>query len=200
MIEPAATIFESPGDLMADAGRRRAKLAAGAATGDSDAAGVSSVQSGAPAGGDVLDELDKRVIRLLQDDGRMPNTEIARELRVSETTVRKRITQLVSRGLINIVAVPTPRAVGMNLSAIIGISILLPYMREISDQLKRQREVRYCGVSTGRYDIIVEAFFFDQQHFLDFISNRLGRMKGITGLETSIILDVVKFSYEWEIA
>ena len=186
---------------MADGGHRRAKRVVGAATArDAEVPGAVPGAPGAPVGGEVLDELDKRVIRLLQDDGRMPNTEIARELRVSETTVRKRISQLVSRGLINIVAVPTPRAVGMNLSAIIGISILLPHMREISDQLKRQREVRYCGVSTGRYDIIVEAFFFDQQHFLDFISNRLGRMKGITGLETSIILDVVKFSYEWEIA
>ena len=148
----------------------------------------------------ILDELDQRVIKILQVDGRRPNTEIARELHVSETTVRKRVTQLVSRGLINIVAVPTPKAVGMNLSAIIGISVTLPRLREISEELKRQREVRYVGVSTGRYDIIVEAFFFDQQHFLDFISSRLSRMEGITGLETSIILDIVKFSYEWEIA
>jgi Lrp/AsnC family transcriptional regulator for asnA, asnC and gidA len=117
-----------------------------------------------------------------------------------EPTVRKRVAQLVSRGLINIVAVPTPRAVGMNLSAIIGISVMLPRLRAVSEELKRQREVRYAGVSTGRYDIIVEAFFFNQQHFLDFISNRLGKMDGITGLETSAILDVVKFSYEWEIA
>jgi Lrp/AsnC family transcriptional regulator for asnA, asnC and gidA len=88
----------------------------------------------------------------------------------------------------------------MNLSAIIGFSVELPKLREISEELKRQREVRYIGVSTGRYDIIVEAFFFDQRHFLDFISTRLGRMEGITSLETSVILDVVKFSYEWEIA
>jgi len=153
-----------------------------------------------PAGAGILDEVDQRVIKILQADGRKPNTEIARELRVSETTVRKRISQLVSRGLINIVAVPTPRAVGMNLSAIIGISVELPRLRDISEELKRLREVRYCGVSTGRYDIIVEAFFFDQRHFLDFISTRLGRMEGITSLETSVILDVVKFSYEWEIA
>ena len=153
-----------------------------------------------PAGTGILDELDQRVIKILQTDGRRPNTEIARELRVSETTVRKRIAQLVSRGLINIVAVPTPRAVGMNLSAIIGFSVELPKLHEISEELKRQREVRYIGVSTGRYDIIVEAFFFDQRHFLDFISTRLGRMEGITSLETSVILDVVKFSYEWEIA
>lgn len=152
------------------------------------------------AGAGILDEIDQRMIRILQTDGRRPNTEIARELRVSETTVRKRIAQLLSRGLINIVAVPTPRAVGMNLSAIIGISASLPQLRDLSEELKRQREVRYVGVSTGRYDIIVEAFFFDQRHFLDFISGRLGRMKGITSLETSVILEVVKFSYEWEIA
>ncbi|MGN6676609.1 MAG: Lrp/AsnC family transcriptional regulator [Streptosporangiaceae bacterium] len=147
-----------------------------------------------------IDEIDRRVIKILQADGRRPNTEIARDLHVSETTIRKRVSQLVSQGLINIVAVPTPRAVGLNLSAIIGISVTLPKLKEISEELKRQKEVRYVGLSTGRYDIIVEAFFLDQQHFLDFISNKLGGMDGITSLETSMILDVVKFSYEWEIA
>lgn len=154
-----------------------------------------------PAGSEhTLDEIDRRVIKILQADGRTPNTEIARQLRVSETTIRKRIGQLVSNDLITVVAVPTPKAVGMTMSAIIGISVTLPRLRAISEELKRQREVRYVGVSTGRYDIIVEAFFFDQQHFLEFISSRLGRMDGISGLETSMILEVVKFSYEWEIA
>ncbi|MGH3282106.1 MAG: Lrp/AsnC family transcriptional regulator [Trebonia sp.] len=148
----------------------------------------------------LLDEIDRRIIKILQADGRRPNTDIARELGVSETTIRKRITHLVSRGLINIVAVPTPRAVGMNLSAIIGISVTLPKLNEISLKLKSQPEVRYVGVSTGRYDIIVEAFFLNQRHFLDFISSTLGQMQGITTLETSMILEVVKFSYEWEIS
>lgn len=156
--------------------------------------------AGGRSRGELLDEIDRRVIKILQADGRRPNTEIARDLHVSETTIRKRVSQLVSKGLINIVAVPTPRAVGLNLSAIIGISVTLPKLKEISEELKRQKEVRYVGVSTGRYDIIVEAFFLDQQHFLDFISSRLSSMDGITGLETSMILDVVKFSYEWEIA
>jgi Lrp/AsnC family transcriptional regulator, regulator for asnA, asnC and gidA len=156
--------------------------------------------AGGRSRGQLIDEIDRRVIKILQVDGRRPNTEIARDLHVSETTIRKRVSQLVSQGLINIVAVPTPRAVGLNLSAIIGISVTLPKLKEISEELKRQKEVRYVGVSTGRYDIIVEAFFLDQQHFLDFISSKLSSMEGITGLETSMILDVVKFSYEWEIA
>ena len=173
---------------------RRSRLAAAASAGNDDP------QARVRAQDQVLDEIDRRVIKILQADGRRPNTEIARELHVSETTIRKRVSELVSLGLINIVAVPTPRAVGLNLSAIIGISVNLPKLREISEELKRQKEVRYVGVSTGRYDIIVEAFFFDQQHFLDFISSKLSRMDGITSLETSMILDVVKFSYEWEIA
>ena len=40
---------------------------------------------------DILDEIDRRVIKILQVDGRRPNTEIARELKVSETTIRKRV-------------------------------------------------------------------------------------------------------------
>src|SRR5215475_391819 len=175
--------------------------ASGQVTGGHVALGpVVRTTGGGRSRGQVLDEIDRRVIKILQADGRRPNTEIARDLHVSETTIRKRVSQLVSQGLINIVAVPTPRAVGLNLSAIIGISVTLPKLKEISEELKRQKEVRYVGLSTGRYDIIVEAFFLDQQHFLDFISNKLGGMDGITSLETSMILDVVKFSYEWEIA
>jgi Lrp/AsnC family transcriptional regulator for asnA, asnC and gidA len=147
----------------------------------------------------LLDDTDRRLIKILQVDGRMANTDIARELGVSETTARKRIGQLVSRGLINVVAVPTPLAVGRSLSAIIGISVLLPELRAVGEQLKQQPEVRYVGVSTGRFDIIVEAFFCDQQHLLGFTSNTLGQIQAITAVETFVILDVVKFSYEWEI-
>src|SRR5215813_10464410 len=160
--------------------------ASGQVTGGHVALGpVVRTTGGGRSRGQVLDEIDRRVIKILQADGRRPNTEIARDLHVSETTIRKRVSQLVSQGLINIVAVPTPRAVGLNLSAIIGISVTLPKLKEISEELKRQKEVRYVGVSTGRYDIIV---------------SKLSSMDGITGLETSMILDVVKFSYEWEIA
>jgi len=49
------------------------------------------------------------------------------------------------------------------------------------------------------YDLIVEGFFTDQEHLLEFVTGKLGMLSGITNLETSIILKVVKFSYEWEI-
>src|SRR5436309_7837643 len=80
---------------------------------------------------DVVDQIDRAIIRVLQRDGRTSNTEIGRALGLTETTIRKRIGRLVGDGLVNIVAVPTPAAVGMTTSAIIGISVQLVSLHEV---------------------------------------------------------------------
>jgi Lrp/AsnC family transcriptional regulator for asnA, asnC and gidA len=161
---------------------------------------IRSVPGGRVRGGsDVVDHVDRDIIRLLQRDGRTSNTEIGRALGLTETTIRKRIGRLVGEGLVNIVAVPTPAAVGMTTSAIIGISVQLVSLHVVSERLVACPEVRYIGLSTGRYDVIIEAFFDDHEHLLEFISTTLGGMEGVTSVETSLILKVAKFSYEWEI-
>jgi Lrp/AsnC family transcriptional regulator, regulator for asnA, asnC and gidA len=58
--------------------------------------------------------------------------------------------------------------------------------------------VRYVGVATGRYDIIVEAFSTTRSTCWSRLP-QAGRPQGVTGAETSLILKVAKFSYEWEI-
>ncbi len=153
----------------------------------------------APARTNGVDALDRNIIRLLQRNGRLSNTEIARTLNVTETTVRKRMAHLLERNLMNVVAVPTPEAVGMNLSALIGISVNLTALSAAAEALRRCREVRYVGVAAGRFDIIIEAFFTDQEHLLRFVTEDIGPLEGVTNIETSVILKVVKFSYEWEI-
>jgi Lrp/AsnC family transcriptional regulator for asnA, asnC and gidA len=147
-----------------------------------------------------VDELDRRIIRMLQVNGRLSNTEVARALDVTETTVRKRIAHLLDEKLMAIVAVPSPEAAGATLSAIMGVSVDLPAMQAVAETIKTYPEVRYVGMSAGRYELLVEAFFADQEHLLEFVTQRLGALPGVTNLETSIILKVVKFSYEWEIA
>jgi Lrp/AsnC family transcriptional regulator, regulator for asnA, asnC and gidA len=146
-----------------------------------------------------LDSTDREIVRALQKNGRTSNTEIGRALGLTETTIRKRIARLVDEGLVNIVAVPTPRAVGVTLSAIIGISVRLGDLDTVSKTVSKSPEVRYLGLSTGRYDIILEAFFNDSEHLLAFVAEQLGALPGVTGVETSIILRVDKFSYEWEL-
>lgn len=148
---------------------------------------------------DILDDVDKGVISILQKDGRTSNREVGRKLGVSEATVRNRISRLLSEDLIEIVAVPTPRAVGMTISAIIGVSVSLRAIEEVVTELVTKPEVRYVGLATGRYEVILESFFHDQEHLLEFITKDLGHMEGVTRVETSLILRVAKFSYEWEI-
>ena len=146
-----------------------------------------------------LDATDREIIRALQGNGRTSNTEIGRALGLTETTIRKRIARLLDEGLVNIVAVPTPLAVGMTTSAIIGVSVQLGNLDRVSQELSRCPEVRYLGLSTGRYDIILEAFFSDSEHLLSFVSDKLGALSEVSSVETSIILRVDKFSYEWEL-
>jgi len=146
-----------------------------------------------------LDPTDRKIVRALQRNGRSANTDIARKLGLTDTTIRKRIARLVDEGLVHIVAVPTPQAVGVTMSAIIGVSVNLGDLDTVSKTLAKLSEVRYLGLSTGRYDIILEAFFNDSEHLLAFVANELGGLQGVTGVETSIILRVDKFSYEWEL-
>ena len=148
---------------------------------------------------EAVDTTDREIIRLLQRNGRATNTEIGRALGLTETTIRKRIARLLDAGLVSIVAVPSPQAVGTTMSAIIGVSVELHQLDSASKTIAAFPEVRYLGLSTGRYDIILEAFFGDTEHLLAFVSERLGTLPEVTGVETSIILRVDKFSYEWEL-
>lgn len=147
----------------------------------------------------ILDSLDREIVRILQVDGRTSNSEIARRTGVTETTVRKRLAGILDRDLIEIVAVPTPRLAGHTISAIIGLSVRLDSLKNIAKSLSATTEVRYCGISTGRYDLIIEAFFSSQDHVVNFCTDVLGAMDGIVDVETSLILKIEKFGYDWDV-
>jgi Lrp/AsnC family transcriptional regulator for asnA, asnC and gidA len=145
------------------------------------------------------DELDRQIIGLLQQDGRRPNTELAQQLGVTETTVRKRIGRLVSENLIKVVAVPSPEVAGMTMSAIVGITVDMNAYEHVAAALEALVQTRYVGYSTGPYDLIIEVFFRSHEELLDLLSKKLARIPGIVKTDTSVILKVTKFAYEWEI-
>lgn len=149
--------------------------------------------------GSPLDDLDRRIVRALQRDGRMSNTEVGRALGVPEATARKRIARLVDNGLIHVTAVPTPEAVGVTVSAMIGVSVTLTELDTVAERVRGFPSVRYLGISVGRYDLMIEAFFESQSALLDFVKDELGALPGVTDVETMVILKIAKFSYEWEV-
>ncbi len=147
----------------------------------------------------MLDELDKRIIRLLQRNARVPNTEIGRALDVTETTIRNRVSRLLDDKLIEIVAVVNPKAADATISALMLLTVGPPGVDGVAAQMRVRPEVRYLSSVIGRGQIMAEAFFRDPPHLLSFQNEFIAGLPNITGVETWIVVDVHKLSYEWEI-
>lgn len=152
-----------------------------------------------PPGGMPYDEVDRRIISLLHEDGRMSNSEIARRMNLAEGTVRKRLNRLIDESIISVVAVPSPETIGLTQSAIISVACELERVDAIAEALEALPETRYLGYAAGEYDLIMECFFYSHEHLLDFLRYRVAPISGIRRTDTSIILKVRKFSYEWEL-
>jgi len=146
-----------------------------------------------------IDDLDREIIAILQRDGRTTNTEIARQLEVAEGTIRRRMERLINEDVIKIVAVTDPFKVGMGIVALIHLDVELSDLDEVAEKLEEMPCVRVVAYATGVYDIFVEAIFPSQQDLLRFLKDELPRIPGIRNTETSILLRILKRSYEWEI-
>ena len=147
----------------------------------------------------MLDELDKRIIRLLQRNARVPNTEIGRALDVTETTIRNRVSRLLDDGLIEIVAVVNPKATEATISAFLLLTVAPPGVHEVAEEIKARAEVRYLSLVIGRGQIMAEAFFRDPLHLLSFQTEFIAGLPNVTSVESWLVVHVHKLSYEWEI-
>lgn len=145
----------------------------------------------------MLDDLDKAIIKCLQLDGRRPYAQIGRELKVPEATVRQRAERLISRGIVQIVGVTDPLAMGFQQPALIGLKVEAGRLEEISQQIGALDEVTYLVVTAGRYDLVCEVVCEDNDHLLRVLTERFAEIKGIKSTETLVELRFVKESYQW---
>ena len=83
-----------------------------------------------------IDSIDASIIELLQRDGRLSNTDIARELDVSEATVRGRIKRLIDDEVIQIVAVSNPLRLGFEITGDLYITVDMKKMDNVIAELK----------------------------------------------------------------
>jgi Lrp/AsnC family transcriptional regulator for asnA, asnC and gidA len=144
-----------------------------------------------------LDNLDYAIIALLQEDARLTNRAIATKLNSSEPTVRRRIDRLLDMGLIKVVAVVSPFALGHQVMAIIGLQIERTSQQVIEQALQQMAEVRFVGLTLGSYDIILEVWLESTEVLLDFLTNRLGAVPGIRRAEAWQVVKLAKYNYDW---
>jgi len=131
-----------------------------------------------------LDAIDQTLIAELQRDGRSAFVDLARKVGLSEKTTRARISSLLERNVIRIVALTSPYALGLHAIAFLGLrtdpSVAAS---QIARKIAAIEDVDYVVVTTGRYSIIVEVLSADVDAMRTTIEERIGSTAGVQMME-----------------
>lgn len=146
-----------------------------------------------------LDATERQMVELLQEDGRLSVAELARALRVTEVTARRKLKRLLADGIIRVVATVDPFDVGYETPVIIGLKVQRGMLDSVASALSRFPQVRYVGASTGRVDLIIEVVTRTNQDLAEFLMNELQSIDGITDSETNLIVRIYKQTWHWNI-
>lgn len=148
----------------------------------------------APAlGAPALGVTEKRIILLLQEDGRMPLAEIARRAGISEPTARRKLAALTESGQLRVQAIVEPELLGYGAAAIIGIDVDRPRVAEVAQKLAAYPFVDSVSVTTGPWDIMIRAFFETVRDLHDFVFVELGAVEGIRDSQSHLVMRSAKF-------
>lgn len=143
-----------------------------------------------------LDTLDRKILRAFRFGGRLSNSEIARQVDVSEGTVRRRIAALEEFGALRFVAITDPKNLGFNLNVLIGVKADGDKVLSIAEQLAEMPEVPYAAISMGSFDIWVTALLPSTEAWSEFRA-RLAELDGVRATETFHVTRVLKQNFDW---
>ena len=144
-----------------------------------------------------LDQTDCEMIKLLQVDGRLSNTAMAKELNVSEATVRTRLNRLIEEEYIQIVAVSNPLKLGFDVVGILRINVDIKKIDDVTRELEKLRPVWFIVHATGKSDIYTEFIAESMEELNALIYDQIYKIDGVIRTETSLILKYVKRRYDW---
>jgi Lrp/AsnC family transcriptional regulator for asnA, asnC and gidA len=144
-----------------------------------------------------LDETDRAIVARLQYDGRMPFTEVAAEVDLSEGAVRRRVKRMIDDGVLQIVGIVEPQFLDWQAAAMIGVTVQAGQVEATAQQIAQFPEVTYLFMASGGFDLFVEAYCRDRAHFASFLSQKLQKVPGVERTETFMILKMYKLSYRW---
>ena len=142
-----------------------------------------------------MDELDIKIVNELQRDGRMPFTDIAKTLNVSEGTVRNRVARLIDEQVIHVVGMLDPTHVGFEAPAMIGVTVQPAILESVAETIASFPEVSYLIMVSGEFDLFVEVFCRDRDDLAAFLNQKLHQVNGVVRTQTFMTLKIFKMAY-----
>ncbi len=146
-----------------------------------------------------FDKNDVQIVNMLLEDGRMPASEIARRVGLSERIVRYRIDRLVQNGVIQVSAVVNPEAFGLIVKADVWLEVDSDQIMAVARKLARHDSVTYVACGIGENDISIQVVAADTQEIYHFVTETVRKIPGVRKTTTSIVPVIVKDVYQWRV-
>lgn len=138
-----------------------------------------------------IDDLDRKILKLITANARIPFLEVARECGVSGAAIHQRVQRLVAVGvIIGSEFLVSPQKLGYNTTAYMGIYLeKVSYDKKVLKQLREIPEVVECHHTTGQYAIFIKIQTKTNKHLMKIIDTDLQAIDGIARTETFISLE-----------
>ena len=143
-----------------------------------------------------LDRIDRKLLELLQQDGRLTNLELAERVSLSPSPCLRRVRRLEEEGVIRqYVALLEPTKVGLGLTAYVNVKLekrgKMP-IEAFSDAVARWPEVVACYAMTGDIDYLLRVQVEDLEHYSRFVMDRLLKQQGVIDVRSNFVLERIK--------
>ncbi len=141
---------------------------------------------------------DWQIISLLNEDGRMSNTDIARKMgNISARTVSNRINTLTEQGIINIRAIINPEKVGYGILADVYIQTDPGSVLEVAELVAAIPQVSYVACAIGEADVSISLRARTIEELFNFINDKLGKLPSVRRTQTRILPLKIKDIATW---
>ncbi len=134
-----------------------------------------------------LDQLDKKILRMIAEDARVPFLEVARACNVSGAAIHQRIQKLTNQGILKgSQFVIDPEKIGYETCAYIGLNLKNPEsFDKVVAELQKIPEVTECHYTTGNFDMFIKIYAMNNHHLLNIIHDKLQPL-GLSSSQTLI--------------
>ena len=143
-----------------------------------------------------LDQTDLKIIRLLQNDGRMASSEIAKTINVPEATIRYRLKKLIDKEFIQIVAAANPIKLGFGIVACISIEAEKRQVDYVISQVEKIDRVSYIAQMTSDPNIEIETYIETINELHELLS-QIEVIDGVMRVETAFIRRIVRERFDF---
>ena len=140
---------------------------------------------------ETIDELDKRILKIITQNARIPFKDVAEQCEVSRAAVHQRVQRLFDIGVIVGSGYQVnPKMLGYNLCVYVGLTLERGYMyKQVCEELEKIPEVVESQFTLGAYSMLIKLYAHDDKHLLHLLNARIQTIPGVANTETLTTLD-----------